>query len=592
MPDLSYNWQQLMDVPTEPSPRSAGQQSQPTFSAQNMRMQPGALRVQVPNFQLTGTNAARNAARMDRAPALNRGLGANAAFAPFEPAANYLNGYPPQLQTPLAFPMQRNASIHSESSMPLHDLQGNLALASTYHPVVPFTQVNERSVSLNSLDIGVHPGTYLSTTGISLSRDDMPSHNVPSAPPSMVSTSSVAEDPWHMPMTRENSRVQASPNMHRMPSFSSFREEPHLGQGTFGFSLPSSPMKALDLNNDLLAIGNGIVPSFNQYGSLESLFPSSASMERENSNISIKSTKSTASNAERRFKEATERVIQNSKATAIAPMPQQLPPNTPSSIAPRKERALQEGDKSKLKPKPPKLCSHCVEYPNGFRGDHELRRHIKAKHRRTVKKWICRDPAEIRVPSELRALYPLAKCKACASGKLYGAYYNAAAHLRRTHFTAKPTRARGGASASRRNGGRGGGDWPPMKQLKLWFCEVTVEGDESGSLGIAHESLGQRSPSLPIEEAASVSDPQTIGPVGQLDDTDAFEDIFSPDMNFDFIDYASQSIDAALGLNMMVSGLDDNDIEMASSSQDSLVASVFQDAENFWPWSVQDSYGQ
>lgn len=88
MPDLSYNWQQLMDVPTEPSPRSAGQQSQPTFSAQNMRMQPGAPRVQVPNFQLTGTNAARNAARMDRAPALNRGLGANTAFAPFEPAAN------------------------------------------------------------------------------------------------------------------------------------------------------------------------------------------------------------------------------------------------------------------------------------------------------------------------------------------------------------------------------------------------------------------------------------------------------------------------------------------------------------------------
>ncbi|EHK47057.1 hypothetical protein TRIATDRAFT_132869 [Trichoderma atroviride IMI 206040] len=580
MPELNFNWQ-LMDFPTEQSPRSAGQQSQPTLSAQNMRMQPVAPRVQVPNYQLTGSNAAD----MDRTPTLNRALGANAAFAPFEPANNR-NGYPPQLQTALAFPMQRNASIHSEFSMPLQDLQGQLPLASIYHPhsnerlsSVPLRRVNERSVSLNSLDIGIHPGTYLSTTGISLSRDDMPSHNVPSAPPSMVSTSSVAEDSWHMPMTRENSRVQASPNMHRMPSFSSFKEEPHLSQGAFDYSQPSSPRKASDLNNDLLAIGNGIVPSLNQYASLESLFPSSASMERENSNISIKSTKSTASNVERRLKEATERVIQNSKATAIAPMPQQLPPNAATSIAPKKERALQEGDKNKPKPKPPKLCPHCVEYPNGFRGDHELRRHIKAKHRRTVKKWICRDPAELRIPSELRALYPLAKCKACASGKLYGAYYNAAAHLRRTHFTAKPTRARG-ASAGRRNGGRGGGDWPPMKQLKLWFREVTVEGDETSSLAAAYESPDKRSPSLAIEEVPFM-------PVGQLDDTDAFRDIFSPDIDFGLIDYEPQSIDAALGLNMMVSGLD-NDIEMASSSQDSLVASVFQDA--YWP--VQEPYGQ
>ncbi|KAK1239984.1 hypothetical protein MKX08_007426 [Trichoderma sp. CBMAI-0020] len=587
MSDLNFNWQ-LMGFPTEPSPRSAGQQSQPTLAAQNMRMQPVAPRVPVPNFQLAGSNAVC----MDRTPALNRG------FAPFEPANNR-NGHLPQLQTALAFPMQRNASIHSEFSMPLQDLQGGLPLASIFRPhsnerlsAVPLTQVNERSAALDPLDIGIHPRTYLSTTGISLSRDDMPSHNVPSAPPSMVSTSSVAEDSWPMPMTRENSRVQTSPNMHRMPSFSSFREEPHLSQGAFDYSQPSSPRKASDLNNDLLAIGNGVVPSLHQYASLESLFPSSASMERDNSNISIKSTKSTASNAERRFKEATNRVIQNSKATAIAPMPQRLPPNTATSLAPRKERVLQEGEKNKLKSKPPKLCPHCVEYPNGFRGDHELRRHIKAKHRRTVKKWICRDPAELRIPSELRALYPLAKCKACASGKLYGAYYNAAAHLRRTHFTAKPTRARGGASAGRRNGGRGGGDWPPMKQLKLWFREVTVEGDENSSLAAAYESPDQRSPSLAIEEEAFVPDPQMIGPVGQLDDTDAFGGIFSPDMDFGLIDYAPQSFDAPLGLNMMVSGLDDNDIDMASSSQDSLVASVFQDAENFSLWPVQDSYGQ
>ncbi|PNP45618.1 hypothetical protein TGAMA5MH_02841 [Trichoderma gamsii] len=564
------------------------------FSAQNtQQMRPVAPRVQVSNFQFSGSNAAY----MDRAPALNRGLGANPAFAPFEPAANNRNPYPLQLQTALAFPMQRNASIHSESSMPLQDLQGTLALASARYPhsnerisVVPLTQINERSVSLNSLNFGENPETYLSRTGISTSLDDMRSHGLPSGPPSMVSTSSVAERPW--PMSRENSRVQASPNMYRMPSVSSFKEEPHFGQVTFDHSQPSSPRKASDLNNDLLAIGNGIVPSLNQYGSLESLFPSSASMEREYSNISINSTRSTASYSERRFKEATERTIQNGKTTAIAPMPQQLPPNTATSIAPRKERALQEGGKNKSKTKPPKLCPHCVEYPNGFRGDHELRRHIRAKHRSTVTKWICRDPG---VHSELTALFPLAKCKACASGKLYGAYYNAAAHLRRTHFTAKPTRARGG-SVGRRNGGRGGGGWPPMKQLKLWFREVTVEGDESGSLGTAHGSPDQRSSSLPIDEEAFVSATQMNDPVSQLNDTvAAFGDLFSPEMasnGLTFFDYASQSIDDALGLNMMVSGLDDNDIEMASSSQGSLVASAFQDAEDFSLWPMQESYGQ
>lgn len=460
--------------------------------------------------------------------------------------------------------------------------------------IAPLAQVYEHSVALNPPDIGVNPRTYLSTTGTTLSRDDMPFHDMPSAPPSMVSTSSVAEHPW--PMTRENSHVQASPNMHRMPSFSSFGEEPHFGQGAPNYSQPSSPWKGSDLNNDLFAIGNGIASSLNQYGPLENLFPSSASMERENSNISIMSTKSTASNLERRLKKATKRAIQNSKATAIAPMPLLLPPNTTTPVVSRKGHALQVVDKNKLKPKPPKLCPHCDEYPNGFRGDHELRRHIKAKHRRTVKKYICRDPTTLGVSTELTALHPLAECKVCASGKLYGAYYNAAAHLRRTHFTVKSTRAKGDdASVSKRNAGRGGGSWPPMEHLQPWLQGVTVEGDESGSLGTAEESPGNRSPSLPIEEVALVLATQLNDSVDQLNDTDEFNGIFSPDMasnNFILTSYAAQSSQAAPDLNMMVSGLDDNDIEMGSSSQNSILASNLSDAEDYSFWSMYEPYAQ
>ncbi|UKZ96143.1 uncharacterized protein TrAFT101_010943 [Trichoderma asperellum] len=588
MPDQTFNWQR-MEFPMESSPRSAGPRLQP---AHHVQMRPVAPRLQVSNFQFTEGNAASTYG----APALNRGFSANPAFVPFE--ANNRNSYPLHQPTTLAFPMQRNASIHSEPGMPLQGPhghgQGAMALASTYHPqsieglsVAPFDGVNENSLSLISPNIGLNPGTYLSTTGTNLSPDDMPLSDMPSAPPSMVSASSVGDLPY--PMTREGSHVQASPSfMHRMPSFSSFKEEPHFGQGASDYSQPNSPWKPSNLDTDLFAIGNGITSSlFKQYDALENQsppFPSSASMERETSNISIKSTKSTASNLERRFKAATERVIQTSKDTVIAPMPQPLPPNTATSFILGEGRTLQEDNKNKPKSKPPKLCPHCNEYPNGFRGDHELRRHTKAKHRSIVKKWRCRDPTKFGIFTELRTLYSLSKCKACASGKLYGAYYNAAAHLRRTHFTVKPTRARGGSS--NRNGGRGGGDWPAMKHLKLWFEEVTVEGDGSDSLGTAAESSDKCSPSHRVGEAELIPDTQMPDAVGQLKDTDTYNDFFSPDLaSMDIIPagYLAQSSQAASGLNMMVSGLNDNDIVMDSSSQDSILASDLQDMD-FLPY--------
>ncbi|KAH7031602.1 uncharacterized protein B0I36DRAFT_243411 [Microdochium trichocladiopsis] len=111
------------------------------------------------------------------------------------------------------------------------------------------------------------------------------------------------------------------------------------------------------------------------------------------------------------------------------------------------------------------FCNKCNEYPEGFRGEHELRRHNDAKHAALVKRWVCTEP-QMAGPNSPQPQIPLAKCKACVTQKRYGAYYNAAAHLRRAHFN--PHR-----------GGKASGDWPPMTILKDWMREVRQSIDVS-----------------------------------------------------------------------------------------------------------------
>lgn len=208
----------------------------------------------------------------------------------------------------------------------------------------------------------------------------------------------------------------------------------------------------------------------------------SVGMERSASMASIKSTQS----QRERAKASLEVQIQAGRTQILAPKPK----SDSNSAEANGKGTTKSGVEGKLampkstgyqRPKKPKIvCNECNEYPDGFRGDHELRRHKESKHKTMVKKYYCINPEDKGLLAGVKPITPLDKCKHCISGKAYGQYYNACAHLRRAHFTEKRPRAsrakngKGSDEPVEKRGGKGGGDWPPMNELKKWYEERLV----------------------------------------------------------------------------------------------------------------------
>jgi hypothetical protein len=185
------------------------------------------------------------------------------------------------------------------------------------------------------------------------------------------------------------------------------------------------------------------------------------------------------------------------------------------------------------------FCQLCGDHPQGFHGEHELRRHVERHHTTHRKVWICKDNP---LTDGCRPAVPLSNCKACRNHKTYGANYNAAAHLRRAHFFPCKNKRGGRGKVSEGRGGIAGGDEPPMDELKNWMYEKI-------EINIAGNVLQNTSPELSynhttpdIQESANSYDWNT---------TQFGVDLV--DESYQFINSASSVIESANPLSRMKS---------------------------------------
>lgn len=443
--------------------------------------------------------------------------------------SNYFVGHN-QLQQPMVAPIHNGMSLstHPWTHMANASLMGSREMEVTEYLLM------KGEDNLPTSPITISPAHHLSPSNAL-------HYGSNSGIPSLCGSMSSGPTLETAPMSRVNSSLNDNPafmgrfhDMVRINSQQSFGDYPHHdGYGNAQQVMHHDPSgKPPATDNDFLGIGanlsepipyyyqDAVPPSSSQFldpramersDSQESRTSSSSDdlffkqeygspffapgMERSTSKDSMLSVKSNASLL-LRAKEALSR--QNGNATKSRHL---QPKPAPDNL---KEEAIEtvnsrEGDGkaaiSKAKYERPKhakvFCTLCNEVPEGFRGEHELRRHTDAKHKTAVKKWVCRDPALEGIPHEENATRPLSDCKHCSQKKQYGAYYNAAAHLRRTHFSVKPSRK--GRTPSKhatkgphhadepteKRGGKGGGDWPSMNELKQWMVEVIVPADQN-----------------------------------------------------------------------------------------------------------------
>jgi hypothetical protein len=194
-------------------------------------------------------------------------------------------------------------------------------------------------------------------------------------------------------------------------------------------------------------------------------------MQRNYSQISTSTNSSTNSTASQQ-KAATRRQKQIANGASQPLRPKILTPHpkpAPKPIAAQKQRIPRLP--SQHKAKTPLQCSHCAIT---LRGPHELQRHWENVHAPMKRVWICVQPEQ----SPFKPKKGLNICKQCKQGKQYNVYYNAAAHLRRGHFSPskRGRRPRGEVVTSALTLSLERSRGPSIEELKAcgWLKEITV----------------------------------------------------------------------------------------------------------------------
>ncbi|KAK6523466.1 hypothetical protein TWF281_001448 [Arthrobotrys megalospora] len=231
--------------------------------------------------------------------------------------------------------------------------------------------------------------------------------------------------------------------------------------------------------------------------------------------------------------------------------------NTGLSTTDMSDNNASQGRKRKRQKK--QWCTLCNEHKEGFRGPHELARHINIQHQTKKTVFIVYDDSP--------AGDMFKNCKHCSRRKIYGQDYNAACHLRRAHFNKRLKTD----TPEEREFKQLHPDFPPMEELRPWLrkCLVDVSKLKDGKY-IDHqdEAILKVEPAVKHEDVSSsdqdkdqeMSDdePQLEGPATPPPDSEVEPEIprtgvQDPTMNdsmlhnnfmdFDFSDFGIQQPD-------------------------------------------------
>ncbi|EGX52795.1 hypothetical protein AOL_s00007g131 [Orbilia oligospora ATCC 24927] len=244
---------------------------------------------------------------------------------------------------------------------------------------------------------------------------------------------------------------------------------------------------------------------------------------------------------------------QHTAAMAIRP-----PSSRPTSITglnatDASDNNASQGRKRKRQKK--QWCTICNDHKEGFRGPHELARHINIQHQTKKTVFIVYDDSP---GGDM-----FKNCKHCSRRKIYGQDYNAACHLRRAHFNKRLKTD----TPEEREFKQLHPDFPPMEELRPWLrkCLVDVSKLKDGKyIDNQDEAILKVEPAVKAEDLTSsdqdkdqeMTDDEPLQPVGPATpppDSEVESEAIRPSMNdpmthdnffdFDFSEFRFQQPD-------------------------------------------------